>query len=415
VGAATEAVIIKRRGRNGLRPAGVQDGCLGTPGCAELGKQAVFLSAHGRGSKIDRSEKKEKNGREPKDARPRSCETVTSPVHHTFSSLLYDMSCFGVCKPTSLTPKFRSMNPRRRTTIAILAMVTSFALVARCRREDHADQKSPVESAASSEATPPYAVQFVFDPVAIKARAPSSFHLRVVRPADGADADLDEVQGALLHIVAVRKDLGWYEHLHPDRTSAGDFAGRVTFPSGGEYVLFTSFRPTGDQEQTLEHHIIVEGAKKPGKPLEPSARRKQIGAYTVELLSDPSPPISHEWTTLTFRLSRGNRPVTNLRSAGALGHIVILREGAEDFIYSHSTDGEAKGGVRGLEHLPAAPPEISPHEHRGDDQGPEVAFHTTFDRPGLFKLWAEFYPGSDHITVDFVVSVEGGNVPRESH
>lgn len=125
----------------------------------------------------------------------------------------------------------------------------------------------------------------------------------------------------------------------------------------------------------------------------------------MALRTNPPRLLAGEWATLTFRLERSGNPVTDLRSDASAGHLVITDETATDLVYAHSSDGEAVRGVRAKAHQPAIPPSLRPHEHRGDDRGPEVQFHAIFPKPGRYKVWAELAPGDDHLTVEFVVDV----------
>ena len=135
-----------------------------------------------------------------------------------------------------------------------------------------------------------------------------------------------------------------------------------------------------------------------------SDRLKKVGGYSVNLRTDPGMPSVGGWTSLVFTISRGGQPVTDLTPTGTLGHIIILREGAVDFAYAHSTDGEAVGGVRGRAHAPAQPnPER--HDRHVGDTGPEITFHTRFPKAGRYKMWAQFKAGDDIIEPDFTVDV----------
>ena len=97
--------------------------------------------------------------------------------------------------------------------------------------------------------------------------------------------------------------------------------------------------------------------------------------------------------------------MTNLTEHADAGHLVILNSTGEQFVCAHSTDGEALTGVRANAHVPAVPPSLRTHEHHGDAVGPDVQYHALFPAPGRYKVWAEFAPGADRVTADFVVDV----------
>jgi hypothetical protein len=229
-----------------------------------------------------------------------------------------------------------------------------------------------------------------------------------MREAGGGPTILEDAGGEPLHVIAVSRDLSWLRHAHPRPAQPGAYTFDITFPKDGRYEVFAVAAPRGRERQTLRTSVVVgEAVESPAASLSVSERERRFGSYAVRLTTKPEPLISGQWATLTFRLEREGTPVTNLRSDAGAGHLVILDASATNFVYAHSTDGEAMRGVRARSHQPATPPTIREHEHGGDDRGPDVQFHALFPVPGRYKVWAEFAPGEDHLTVDFVVDVVG--------
>lgn len=201
------------------------------------------------------------------------------------------------------------------------------------------------------------------------------------------------------------------DHLHAHEAAPSRFAFEVTFPREGNYVLFAVVAPRGERK-TIRSEIVV-GTPRPSEAgaLKVSASEQRHGPYRVQLATDPATPRAGEWTTLSFRLTRDGLPVSDLHEGADSGHLVIIDSSTTQFVYAHSTDGEATGGVRAKAHLPALPISVSPAPH--DSRRTGTQFHAFFSEPGLYKVWAEIAPGSDHITADFVVEVADtkGTVP----
>ena len=90
-------------------------------------------------------------------------------------------------------------------------------------------------------------------------------------------------------------------------------------------------------------------------------------------------------------------PVGDLKPyLGAAAHAVVLDAAAETFVHTHGEQVGAGGAS---------------HADEGDAAarryGPEIAFHHTFPRPGLYKLWGQFQTHDDRVvTADFVVRVQ---------
>lgn len=229
------------------------------------------------------------------------------------------------------------------------------------------------------------------------------------RRSSGEAMRLEPIGGEMVHVVAVRKDLSWLTHAHPRESDAGEYTFDLTFPKQGRYAVFAVLIPAGGERQTVRREVVASDAEPEARPeLAASPRDQRFGKYDIRLTTEPAQPVSRSWSTLTFHLSRDSAPVTDLREHVDSGHLVILDASAEHFVYAHSTDGEALRGVRARAHLPVAPPTLRPHEHAGDERGPDVQFHALFPAAGRYKIWAEFEPGTEHVTAEFVIDVVEG-------
>lgn len=243
---------------------------------------------------------------------------------------------------------------------------------------------------------------------------PAEVRVQVVAPS-GQPPELQPIAGNLLHLVAVNRDLSWYEHAHPQSEGEAWVSG-MTFRQPGEFILHVILQPAKFSQLVHKRIVTVRNgaATPPTRPLMISPREKRSGSYMVRLRGNPEPPAVGIWSSLIFEISRDGKPVTNLTPTGTLGHIVILREGGEDFVFAHSTDGEALRGFRGRAHLRALPTGLDDHRRHVGDTGPEVTFHTQFPSLGKYKLWVEFLAGSESVKADFVVDV-GKPPPPPKH
>lgn len=214
-----------------------------------------------------------------------------------------------------------------------------------------------------------------------------------------------KVSGKEMHLIAVSQDLSWFRHLHPKAAGKG-FETSLTFPEAGEYALFVLFKPEGGSHEITRKQIfagLVVDSHAPTRPaITPSRRRS--GMYEIELLV--SQPVADRWTTLSFRIRREGKILETAGGAHSTSDLIIMREGAEDLVYAHSTEGEARSGVRGSMHLPARPQGVSP-EKRGQVAKPDagVPFHANFPTAGRYKLWVEVNDSKNRIATDFVIEV----------
>ena len=103
----------------------------------------------------------------------------------------------------------------------------------------------------------------------------------------------------------------------------------------------------------------------------------------------------------TFRIEEAatGEPVSDLQPyLGAPAHVVVLSADGADFVHTHgelAAGGPAPAHSGGADaHTPAPAGGI----------GPEIPFHNTFPRPGLYKVWGQFKTRSGEVvTADFVV------------
>ncbi len=285
------------------------------------------------------------------------------------------------------------------------AFLAATLLVVACLRREHATIESSSESAAAPAPAPTYEVHLK-TPQPIRAHVPVHLALSIVN-SNGTTPTLEETYNASLHVIVVSRDLRWYAHLHSAASSAADVAFDLTFPSDGEYVLFTYFRPQYAEVQTDRRPLVVGNPRRnePLHPLPPTPLAREIRGYRVEMTETPQPPHANVWETFTLRMQRRGQPVASLGSEGALGHLAIVAEGASDFVFAHSTIEEA-GGIRSGLHVPMHPSLPDEAMHALKPVGPEVTFHARFPRPGRYKLWAELKPDSDDVMADFVVDVK---------
>lgn len=201
-----------------------------------------------------------------------------------------------------------------------------------------------------------------------------------------AVADFDIFQEKRMHLILVRDDLDFFDHLHPDYQGNGEFRMATSLPSPGGYTLFCDYWPKGAKEQ-------ISVLKLRGKGTPPSADRpdtgvteKRVGDTKVEVSFSPKTVKANQNVAIAFELKQAanDRPVQGLRPyLGEKGHLVILRKSstlsAEDYIHAHAT----KEGGNSL-----------------------IRFMARFPEAGLYKLWCQFDLGGNIRTADFWISVQ---------
>ncbi|AII11319.1 hypothetical protein [Rhodococcus opacus] len=188
-----------------------------------------------------------------------------------------------------------------------------------------------------------------------------------------------------LHLIAVRRDMAGFQHLHPVRDAAGTWSVPVDLTRAGAYRVFADFTPDGGDGLTLGADLQVAGSYDP-QPLPPVAATAVVDGYTVTLDGALQPG---QASKVTLSVSRDGRPVTDLQPyLGAYGHLVALR--AADLGYLH----------------------VHPDGHPGDGvtaPGPGIDFRVTTPSAGDYRLFLDFQHDGVVRTAEFTLTA--GNVP----
>lgn len=228
----------------------------------------------------------------------------------------------------------------------------------------------------------------------LEAGKPVPMELTLRRTRDGAAVtELERTHERLLHLIVVSQDLSHFAHEHPESRPDGSLLARLTFPAGGNYVLFSDFKPKGAAGQVVPTALAVDGTAKAPVPLRPSAgERRIVEGNTIALSLAPKQPKAGTPVKLTYRITRAGKPVADLEPyLGAGGHSVIVSADTTSYLHSHP-EGHAHAGHAGA----GAPPSA---------YGPTVTFETVFPRPGLYKAWAQFQRQGKILTVEHVLRV----------
>ncbi|MCP3773086.1 hypothetical protein NLX71_07095 [Paenibacillus sp. MZ04-78.2] len=184
-----------------------------------------------------------------------------------------------------------------------------------------------------------------------------------------------------LHLIVVSKDLSFFNHIHPDYKGGGRFDITTQFPGGGDYKLIADFVPTGQGAATKTAWISVQGKAPAAVAIEPESKLvKTVDGKEVTLAIDNLKAGMDANLTFTIRDAASKQPVTNLQPyLGAVGHVVILSDDAEQYLHVHPMDEKASG--------------------------PDAKFMTKFPKSGIYKLWGQFQHEGKVFTVPFVVKV----------
>ncbi len=273
-----------------------------------------------------------------------------------------------------------------------------------CSSEGVLSNKKPLESHRS------YCVKSNVDSRAYSANSPIEYSFSIVDDQGKTLKDFTMTHTKLMHVIVVRKDLKYFQHVHPDfNQESGQFTlNNLILTADGQYRVFADFVPAGAQMgadgmplgATIFQDIAVGDDYRP-EPIGSEVKTKTFGDYQVTIKPSSNPLVSGKDSSLTFNLAQNDQPITDLQEyLGALGHSVIIREGTLDFVHAH----------------PERDPSIGQHGN--------VHFAVDFPQAGKYKVFSQFQRQGKVFTTDFVVSVaqgansnsmDGTNMPDMDH
>ncbi|MGX8232102.1 hypothetical protein [Bacillus subtilis] len=175
-----------------------------------------------------------------------------------------------------------------------------------------------------------------------------------------------------MHLIVVSSDLKKYYHLHPEKKNNGLYSLKHNLPDNA-YKIFVDIKPKGLNytANPIKLNVGKIHQKHNRNDLDVDLElTKTIKGQTVELISQSFE--ANKEITLNFNV-KDAKPDPYL---GALGHVVILDEDGEKYIHVH----------------PVA-----------DDK---TVFKTQFNKPGVYKIWAEFKFGERVNVYPFVIEVK---------
>lgn len=223
---------------------------------------------------------------------------------------------------------------------------------------------------------------FEFTSGAAKANENTEFTIQITDQEGKPVTDFEINHEKLLHLIVVNHDLSFFNHIHPEFKGDGKFTIETSFPTGGEYKVFADFVPKGGSSTTLSEWVKVEGKEGAHEAVKADAKlEKIVEGKEVELTQSSAKPA--EEVTLTFNIldAQTKEGISNLEPyLGAVGHVVILSDDAEQYIHVHPIDEKATG--------------------------PKAQFATSFPKSGIYKIWGQFQHQGQVFTVPFVVEIK---------
>ena len=148
---------------------------------------------------------------------------------------------------------------------------------------------------------------------------------------NGKPMELKLLHERLMHLILVRKDLNYFDHLHPEKKENGMFSIPYSFLAPGEYRLWVEFTD-GTLEHIIDYSLTVEGTSELPEP--DTLNGLNVKMQTNELQQDKPAKIN-------FIVTKDDAPVLITETwLGADAHLIIISNTLDEFAHLHDAAGD---------------------------------------------------------------------------
>lgn len=195
--------------------------------------------------------------------------------------------------------------------------------------------------------------------------------------------DLKVTHEKALHLMLVRDDLQYYQHLHPEYVD-GNWTVKTQVAEQGKYEMYVDIDPKEESPIVLRVPLTIGGATK--EKMFPTVSRNLtaiVDGITANL-DKAEPGGKTAEVTLRYRLTQNSQPLNQIQPyLGAFGHVVALKHGEPDhFVHAHPlTETAPQSGI--------------------------VEFEIELQEKGMYTIFAQFNINGKIKTFPITLEIEG--------
>ncbi len=241
--------------------------------------------------------------------------------------------------------------------------------------------------AAATTNTNTYFMQYTANPTQVEAgkSVKMTFAPRI-KGNESTQVPLDVAHEKKIHTIVVSRDLGFFDHIHPEFQADGSYTIDYTFPSGGEYFVFSDYKPSGAGHQVEKTLVNVAGKAAPAKTFNTAKLTGNSGDFSITLDPLGGKFLSNQPMHIKGIVKQKGKVVdanTLENYLGAKAHVVVVDMADKKYLHVH--------------------PDVA-----------DGAFdlHTTFEKPGIYRGWLQFQSAGKIHTTDFVLNVAQGDASK---
>lgn len=229
------------------------------------------------------------------------------------------------------------------------------------------------------------------------------------------ETNLEIEHERLMHVIAVRDDLGEFTHIHPVQSVPGVFTLPHTFTQPGRYKFWSQIKTDG-VIHTFGHPILEAGPtdRSPSSITPNFGRNVIVDNYQVAL-EIPEKVVAGREVDVSFDIhSFDGHEIAVENYLGAPMHLAIISEDLKQFLHTHPEEGHSHGAIKLINQVFAHGSEPVPGQMETGDTDEVISFHVTFPEPGLYKMFGQFRPAGlfpptdeeSNLRAEFWVQVE---------
>lgn len=244
-----------------------------------------------------------------------------------------------------------------------------------------------------------YKMEFASNPPTLNAGSGAVFSFTPKAVGKETEAvPLDLQHEKKIHLIVVSDDLSYFEHIHPEYQPDGSYQIKVLdktqnykdgaghtetrFSTGGDYVLFADYLPSGGSHQVEKIKLNVKGTAKPSVTYNADKLIGTSDNFTVQLQVDGGKLTTGKQMHIAGKVMKDGKEVdvnTLENYLGAKAHMVVISLDDKEYLHVHP-----------------------------DVQGGKFDLNTTFKKSGIHRGWIQFQSEGKVHTVDFVLNVAEG-------
>ena len=219
------------------------------------------------------------------------------------------------------------------------------------------------------------------------------------------ESELEIQHEKKIHVIGVRKDLTEFFHIHPEWStgSAGGFVIQHTFKLPGDYKVWSEVKYK-DENHVFGHPLLTVKGDTAYETERSIARNVIVGnKYQVAIEYEGLGSGNNEVDFIVRTLEGNAVPLDNY--LGEKMHLAVISDDLTQFVHAHPETADDEHSHAQLRVVNTARAHGGAEDETAEAPD-EIHFSIPFQKPGLYKVFAQFHPSDANLAGvdDFVLA-----------